>query len=52
MHEDAPPPIRDAIWMGTVHQSKGLQWKVVYIVRFNEVRSLPPEVTRVREVRG
>ena len=37
----APPPdekevARDAVWMGTVHQAKGLEWPVVFVVRFNE----------------
>ena len=27
---------RDAVFMGTVHQSKGLEWPVVFVVRFNE----------------
>jgi hypothetical protein len=28
---------RDAVFLGTVHQSKGLEWAVVHVVRFNEV---------------
>jgi len=30
------PPVRDAVFMGTVHQAKGLEWPVVLVVRFNE----------------
>jgi len=30
------PPVRDAVFMGTVHQAKGLEWPVVFVVRFNE----------------
>ena len=29
--------VRDAVFVGTVHQSKGLEWPVVMVVRFNEV---------------
>jgi hypothetical protein len=28
---------RDAVFLGTVHQSKGLEWPIVFVVRFNEV---------------
>lgn len=27
---------KDAVWLGTVHQSKGLEWKAVFVVRLNE----------------
>ena len=29
----------DVVWLGTVHQSKRLEWPVVFVVRFNEVRA-------------
>lgn len=29
-------PARDAVWLGTVHQAKGLEWPIVFVVRFNE----------------
>lgn len=27
---------RDAVWLGTIHQAKGLQWPVVHVARANE----------------
>ena len=30
------PPVREAVFMGTVHQAKGLEWPIVFVVRFNE----------------
>lgn len=29
-------PVRDAVWLGTVHQAKGLQWRAVFVVRMIE----------------
>jgi hypothetical protein len=35
--EDGGSCDRDAVFLGTVHQSKGLEWDTVFVVRFNEV---------------
>lgn len=29
---------REAVFLGTVHQAKGLEWATVFVVRMNEVR--------------
>ena len=33
---DWEPPARDAVFVGTVHQSKGLEWPCVFVLRMNE----------------
>ncbi len=39
-NDDGSSTVRQAVWLGTIHQAKGLQWPCVFVMRMNE-RVLP-----------